>query len=260
MNRLVGFVSLNYQTIFKRLTLLLRKMVKNIKNKFNKLFAEFTLFSLEVFVLLGIFTAALTAFIFIAQMVFNGDTKGFDEKAFIFIDARISSSNTPIMEFFTFLGTHIFLIPANLLLTGWFLFIKDRHWNSIKIPAVALSSLLLMFILKLIFQRGRPLDPLLQQAKGYSFPSGHALMAVTFYGLLIVIVWQSTKSKWLKWSLSVMLVFLIIIIGLSRIYLRVHYASDVLAGFCVGLMWLLLSLWILDKIEKYNTGNTIIET
>ena len=232
-------------------------MIKYIRERVKKLFAEATLFSLEVFVLLAVFTAALVAFIFIAEMVFHGNTHEFDASAFNFIAGHVSDIHTDIMRFFTFLGTHKFLIPANLLLTAWFLFIRKRRWNSIKVPAVALSSLLLMFILKLIFHRERPLTPLLEKAKGYSFPSGHALMSVTFYGLLIFIVWKSSKPVWLKWLLSVSLVLLIIIIGTSRVYLRVHYASDVLAGFCIGLMWLLLSLWILDRLEKY-TGRKVI--
>lgn len=234
-------------------------MINFIKERVRKLFAEATLFSLEVFVLLGVFSAALVAFIFIAEMVFHGNTQEVDATVFNFIAGHVSDIRTDIMQFFTFLGTHTFLIPANLLLTAWFLFMRKRRWNSIKIPAVALSSLLLMFILKLIFHRERPLTPLLAQAKGYSFPSGHALMSVTFYGLLIFIVWQSSKPIWLKWLLSTSLFLLIIIIGISRVYLRVHYASDVLAGFCIGLMWLLLSLVILDKIEKYTGRNIIVQ-
>lgn len=116
-----------------------------------------------------------------------------------------------------------------------------------------------MFILKLIFHRERPLTPLLAAAKGYSFPSGHALMSVTFYGLLILIVWQSTKPLWVKWPLSITLLSLIIVIGVSRVYLRVHYASDVLAGFSIGLMWLLFSLWILSGIEKYSNRNIVVK-
>ncbi|MEO6637159.1 MAG: phosphatase PAP2 family protein [Ginsengibacter sp.] len=225
-------------------------MIRYIKDRFKKIFAEATLFSLEVFVLLGVFTVALIAFIFIAENVFHGNTHAFDEGVFKFIAGHVNYIHTSIMQFFTFLGTHTFLIPANLVLTAWFLFIKKRRWNSIKIPAVAVSSLLLMFILKLIFHRDRPLTPLLDKAKGYSFPSGHALMSVTFYGLLILIVWQSSRPLWVKWLLSVSLFLLIIVIGTSRVYLRVHYASDVLAGFSIGLMWLVFSIWILGRIEK----------
>jgi membrane-associated phospholipid phosphatase len=229
-------------------------MIRNIQERFRKIFAEFKLFSLEIFVL-AIFMIALITFITIARMVFEGKTQNFDNRALIFIAGYVNSINTNVMESFTFLGTHTFLIPANLFLTAWFLFIKKRRWYSIKVPAVALSSLLLMFSLKLIFHRDRPVSPLLQAARGFSFPSGHALMSVTFYGLLILIVWQNVKKTWLKWTLTVFLILLILAIGLSRVYLRVHYASDVLAGFAVGLVWLLLSLWILSRVEKYNKRN-----
>jgi membrane-associated phospholipid phosphatase len=230
-------------------------MTRNIQERFKKIFTEIKLFSTEIFVLVGIFTVALVVFITIAKMVFEGKTQNFDNRSLVFIAGYVTNINTNVMQSFTFLGTHTFLIPANLLLTAWFLFIKKRRWYSITIPSVALSSLLLMFILKLIFHRDRPVGPLLQAAKGFSFPSGHALMSVTFYGLLVLIVWQHIKQTWLKWTLSAFLTLLILAIGLSRIYLRVHYASDVLAGFAVGLVWLLLSLWILSKVEKYSKRN-----
>ncbi|MEP7232666.1 MAG: phosphatase PAP2 family protein [Ginsengibacter sp.] len=235
-------------------------MISRFRNNFKKYFEGFKLFSLELLILMGVFGSALIAFIMIARNVFDGSTQNFDEKAFGFIAQHVSNIRTSTMEFFTFLGTHTFLIPANLLLTAAFLFFKKRRWNSIKVPAVALSSLLLMFLLKLIFHRERPLTPLLQAAKGFSFPSGHALMSVTFYGLLIFIIWGTAVQVWLKWLISAMLVLLILTIGLSRVYLRVHYASDVLAGFCVGIVWLLLSLWILGKIENYDSKKTIVKT
>lgn len=234
-------------------------MIRYIRDRFKKYFAELTLLSLEILVLIFVFGSALIAFIFIARKVFLNHTQAFDERAFSFIAAHVSNIHTNIMEFFTFLGTHTFLIPVNLLLTAWFLFVKNRRWNSIKIPAIALSSLLLMFLLKLMFHRERPLTPLLQAARGFSFPSGHALMSVTFYGLLIFIVWQNITQVWFRWLLSIMLGLLILTIGLSRVYLRVHYASDVLAGFCVGIVWLLLSLWILDRIEKYSNKKIVVK-
>ena len=156
------------------------------------------------------------------------------------------------MLFFTFLGTHEFLIPANLVLIAYFLFIKKEKWYSIKIPAIALSSLGLMFALKYVFHRSRPMIPLLEEAKGLSFPSGHALMSVTFYGLIIYIIFKTIKNKELKWSLISMLLLLILIIGFSRIYLRVHYASDVMAGYCIGFLWLAFTVHLLNKIEKYS--------
>lgn len=109
-----------------------------------------------------------------------------------------------------------------------------------------------MFGLKNLFDRDRPLVPLLEEARGLSFPSGHALMSVTFYGLLIYIVFKGLKNKILKWSLISLLLLLIITISFSRIYLRVHYASDVIAGFCVGILWLVICVTVLNKLEKFS--------
>jgi undecaprenyl-diphosphatase len=152
------------------------------------------------------------------------------------------------------LGTHLFLIPANLILIFYFLLVKKQTWFSIRVITIAISSLGLMLLLKQLFQRKRPLSPLLKAAKGLSFPSGHAIMAVTFYGVLIYILQHSITIDWLKWSVTFLVIVLIISIGLSRIYLRVHYASDVAAGFIIGLLWLLISLAILKWLEGYVTS------
>lgn len=232
-------------------------MIKILQNKFSAFFKKLSLFSVEVFILIFVFFVALITFILLAKNIFVGNTYFFDANAFVFIDARVSNINTEVMEFFTFLGTHTFLIPANLLLIAWFFFIKKKRWWSIKIPAVALSSLLLMFLLKLIFERPRPSGPLLAEASGFSFPSGHALMSVSFYGLLLYIIFQSVKNTLLRICFATFFIFLILMIGFSRIYLRVHYASDVIAGFSVGITWLIVSLWILSKIENYKSTHTL---
>lgn len=112
-----------------------------------------------------------------------------------------------------------------------------------------------MFILKRLFNRSRPDIPLLYEAEGLSFPSGHALMSVTFYGLLIYIVYKTFKQKSIKWILISLLMFLIVIIGFTRIYLRVHYTTDVIAGYCIGFLWLVFAVWLLNKMEKYSKRN-----
>ena len=170
------------------------------------------------------------------------------------IKPSVNKANDKLMLFITFLGTHIFLIPANLLLIFYFVFVKNKTWFSIRVFTIAISSLLLMILLKQLFQRKRPLSPLLKAARGLSFPSGHAIMAVTFYGLLIYIIQHTIQVEWFALLLTVLLIVLIIWIGYSRIYLRVHYASDVTAGFIIGLCWLLISLAVINKLENYITG------
>ena len=208
------------------------------------------LISAEFLVLLLLLFASVTVFAYAVNMVFIKKTTSFDEYVFAFAGQHVSSMMTSFMVFISFLGKHTFLIPANLTLIAFYLFIRKNKRLSIRITALALTSLSLMFLLKLSFQRLRPEIPLLEKVGGFSFPSGHALMSVAFYGLMIYIVWTEIKTHWIRYVLVVLLSVLIVLIGYSRVYLRVHYASDVMAGFAVGFAWLVLSLWAIDKLEK----------
>jgi undecaprenyl-diphosphatase len=226
-------------------------IVRPVKRVVRKTIATITLLSLELLVVLVAFIGAMSIFIFVARMVLR-KKNGFDVWADNFITRYINDGNTEIMKVFSFLGDHRFLIPVNLSLIFYFLFIKKHRWYSIKIPAVAISGVVLMFILKHLFNRERPLTPLLEPARGLSFPSGHSLMSFTFYGLMIYLVWTNIENKLLSSVLVTGLLLIILFIGISRIYLEVHYATDVIAGFCMGLMWLVLSLYVLDKMERYS--------
>jgi undecaprenyl-diphosphatase len=234
---------------------MIKPIRRRVKKGYNKIAATIALLSLEIVVVLVAFLAALAVFIFIADMIFLKKRNGFDVAVSNFLSAYVSPAMTDVMQFFSFLGTHYFLIPANLALVCYFAFIKKHRWYSIKVPVVAVSGVLLMFILKFIFNRERPLTPLLEPARGLSFPSGHALMSFTFYGLIIYLVWNSIGHRLLRSILITGLLILIFFIGLSRIYLVVHYASDVLAGFSLGLIWLVLCISLLDKMEQYSRRN-----
>ena len=205
--------------------------------------------SKELIILLFVFTISLFSFLFIAYRVFYLDKTGADEKAFAFAHSLVSNSMTDTMEVITFFGSHYFLIPANVLLCIYFL-VKKRGRYSIKVSAIALSSVSIMFGLKLLFNRHRPLIPLLAPAKGLSFPSGHAFMSVCFYGLLMIIIWKEERAHpVVKWTLLLLVIALLLCIGFSRIYLRVHYFTDVLAGYSIGATWLFLSSYIIDRIK-----------
>jgi membrane-associated phospholipid phosphatase len=207
----------------------------------------------EVFLTLAAFSAIIALIVFSIRKPIR-KLKPIDMMIFDEIKPRINAVNNKIMLFITLLGKHQFLIPANLILIFYFLLVKKQTWFSIRVITIAISSLLLMLLLKQLFQRKRPLSPLLKAAKGLSFPSGHAIMAVTFYGLLIYILQHSITIDWLKWFAILLVIVLIGLIGFSRIYLRVHYASDVAAGFIIGLLWLLISLAVLKWLEGYVTS------
>lgn len=227
-------------------------MLRRTRERIRRFWAAVALLSAEMVIILALFFISLFAFIFITRRIFLIRNEDFDNKVFEYLKPYINETNTAIMNFVTFFGKHDFLIPANLFLIFYYLFLKKHKWYSIQVPTIAISSLFVMFGLKRFFGRQRPDDQLLEAATNFSYPSGHALMSVTFYGLLAYIAWQTVKNKTLKWILIVLLVLWIIIVGVSRVYLRRHYYSDVMAGFAMGFLWLVISLLVIRQIEKYS--------
>ena len=181
--------------------------------------------------------------------VFFTNQTWFDEKAFQLISPFISEERTSQMKSISSLGSHSFLVPANLVLIIAFA-VMHKKWMSIRVAFVALTSLGLMSLLKNLLQRLRPPEPLVAGITNFSFPSGHAFMSITFYGLLIWMTAVFVKNKWQKGLAITFLSLLIILIGLSRVYLRVHYTTDVLAGFSIGFLWLIACLTIVEKAES----------
>ena len=148
----------------------------------------------------------------------------------------------------SFLGNYLFLLPANLVLIACCISWKNNKL-AIRGAALALSSLEIMYYLKHLFHRLRPENPLVEGITNFSFPSGHALMSVSFYGFLMYVTYCHVKKRLTRKIVIGFLILLILLISFSRIYLRVHYASDVTAGMSIGLIWLVVVQFIMDKIE-----------
>ncbi|WP_457654022.1 phosphatase PAP2 family protein [Rhodocaloribacter sp.] len=103
--------------------------------------------------------------------------------------------------------------------------------------------------LKLLFHRPRPVDQLVPET-GYSFPSGHAFMATVFYGTLIYLAWTESQSRAVRAVATTLGALMIVLIGMSRVYLGVHWMTDVLGGFLAGFLWLCLSLAAVHLAER----------
>lgn len=195
-----------------------------------------------------LFLATLFAFVSIADEIVLENNSRFDQSISQKILSFESPGATSMMEFFTFFGSHSFLFPAYILLILFYFFKKETRL-ALDIIMVGLSSTGILFLFKNIFQRQRPLDPLIKDVTGFSFPSGHSFSSFTFFGMIIYIIWNTGMSKFWKLFLSIILFLFASVIAFSRVYLRVHYPSDVVAGFCLSIVWLILSLWILHKID-----------
>ena len=227
-------------------------MKRKMKIAVKKFFASMALLTAKLSLVLILFFVSLSLLIIIIRQIFYHREYTMDEKVFSFLSAFITETNTLIMRALSFAGSHFFLIPAWLILLFFYYFIRSDKWMTIKITVIALSNLALMFGLKFLFNRPRPLIPLLKDVPGLSFPSGHAFMSFIFYGFVIYLVYHDVKNKSAQWVIISILTFIILAIGLSRIYLRVHYASDVMAGYCFGMMSLLILLRLLRQIENSN--------
>ncbi len=134
------------------------------------------------------------------------------------------------------------------------MFIMKKRKYAIGITLNILISSLSYTILKSIFQRPRPpINERLIEEVGYSFPSGHSTNNMAFYGFIIYLTYKNIKNKILRNVIIMILTLLIILIGFSRIYLRVHYPSDVIAGFCLGIICIIVFVsTIFNKISEEN--------
>lgn len=174
------------------------------------------------------------------QEIMNGDIVGYDivSKLFKF------NVSTPIAKFITNFGGAIFVISLTTIL---FFVIKDKKIGISIITNLGIVTILNQ-IIKFIMQRPRPTEFRIIEETGYSFPSGHSMVSMAFYGYLIYLIYRYIKNKYIKWSLIVLLSILICLIGISRIYLGVHYTSDVLGGFLLSISYLVVYISLIKKI------------
>ncbi len=188
--------------------------------------------------------AAVFAFIFFVALTILVSyqlTPGIDRSGFSVTDKMISRAMTEFMLGITFFGNHKFLIPANLVLLAWLLFKKEKAW-ALLLLFCSLGGLLLKMATKGIMQRLRPPDPLIEGGvSGFSFPSGHALMSVVFYGWLMLYGQKRFNKQWQRAAWNAFMLMMIVLVSSSRIYLHVHYLSDVVAGLGLGLVWYVVS-------------------
>ena len=162
----------------------------------------------------------------------------------------LSDGATQIMKRVTYFASKQFLIIAFLVLALWCIIYKRDKRLATETLIIGISGYLVNASLKETFKRVRPADPLMDPLRNFSYPSGHASSGIIFYGLLAYFIWQSEISLVLKYILSVLLITFALLIGFSRIYLGMHYASDVAAGFCVGFAWLVICLWVAALLRR----------
>lgn len=186
----------------------------------------------------------------VALMISSEKIAGFDQSIVLFVQNFNSPSVTELMKFFTFIGsgTAITVLVAFMMLL---LYVVFKHRSElILLLGVLVGSALLNFLLKIIFHRARPDINRLIAVSGYSFPSGHSMAAFTMYGILSFLLWKHTPSQTGRVCLIIFSLLMIVLIGVSRIYLGVHYPSDVLGGFLASTTWLIFAIAAYQRYQK----------
>ena len=203
--------------------------------------------SLALWLLVASILSGLTEDVAALEQVVNFDNHWVN----IFTNLR-SSLGTAIFSILTLLGNWQFILPVFFIILC-ILYFKNKKQFIIPFAFTVISAEAITFIGKLLIHRERPLGSAITELD-FSFPSGHSTIAVAFYGFLTYILLISFKNK--KQQLAVLFgaLFVILIIGFSRLYLGVHYASDILAGYLVGSLALIagvnLSEWFRVKLNQ----------
>ena len=195
------------------------------------------LFGLAGIVGLGVAVLALFVFGWLADEMLEGDTLAFDQRVRAAAQTLASPGLTHVLVLVSRVGSPAVLGALGALLTA--LFVSRRWWRgAILLPLAMVGAGVLDTALKLAFRRTRP-TPFFDYPlpASYSFPSGHALFAFCFFTVGAALLAPRLKPWALKWLVRLVALTTVLAIGFSRIYLGVHYPSDVIAGYTVGLIW-----------------------
>jgi undecaprenyl-diphosphatase len=191
---------------------------------------------------LGLLAAAGALYFFaeLAEEVYEGDTRRFDEAALEFVNGFASPPLTSFMRAVTHLGSNWFLLGAGACAVVAFVAARWKR-AALALPLTMAGAALLNVLLKTAFRRERP-SPFFDTAlpESYSFPSGHALLSLCFYGVIAAVVAARLKGRAGPALAFAGAALLVALVGLSRVYLGVHYPSDVLAGYAAAFVWVMV--------------------
>lgn len=185
----------------------------------------------------------LIIFLFILEDVLDKEIEQFDNTIYLWLSKIIKEPITTFVKIITIMGSGYIVIPICIISIVYFWRKKEAKYILINLITIFFTNQLL----KRIVERPRPEGFRIVEELGYSFPSGHSMVSMAFYGFFIYLIYKKVKNNYIKWISISLLSLLIILIGISRIYLGVHYASDVLAGFLLSISYLGLFTHIINK-------------
>ena len=189
-------------------------------------------------------------FVFLAVGISRDTMIGFDRPIIQTVQGWEASWLTPIMNAFTHIGSTKVVMALIIVVTA-LLFWGFRARSSAYFFFFALIGTgVLNQTLKIIFKRARPEFHRLAEATGYSFPSGHTMMAFSLYTMAVILLWRQLRTTTAKIVLLAFAVFMFGMIAISRIYLGVHYPSDIAGGISASAFWIILTMALFDYFQQ----------
>ncbi len=205
---------------------------------------------------IGLIISSIFAYLFVSLLY-----GFFTQDVFVLSDLRIlniiktlrEESLTQVMLFVTTLGDKLVIFSGIFLVSLFFILIKRWRYLVTILASTFFGEIFIWAMKHLVERKRPPLSVALIQEDGFSFPSGHAFMAMAFYGLIGYFVFRRVRSKTFKVLVVLLFAFLIIIISFSRLYLGVHWPSDVLASLTAGLAWISVFITALEIRRQFKS-------
>lgn len=232
----------------KQVTQILVKVKQFLQDKVSQ-YNERLPFIITIIVALIIVVAGINLFIELTNTLHSDVLSKYDSAVTDYITSYRSPPRNKFMQFITEVGDFNGYVIMTTLSTIIFYFLF-RNWRYVfEILFVLIVSGLSNVALKQVINRARPDAEHLVSVASLSYPSGHAMSAISFYGFLIYLIYNLRLNRWLKTGLIIIFSLLILAIGISRIYLGVHYPSDVAGGFIAGFIWVVFCVILFHVID-----------
>lgn len=191
---------------------------------------------------------ALLGFVLVAALLEHQTVHEWDHAIIRYVQSFEQPWLTRIAIWLSVIGSRDPIIVMCVFVMAFLYLMLKHRMELLLLIGVMLGSSILNIVLKLAYQRMRPDIHRLIEVTGYSFPSGHSMAAFSFYGILAYLLWRHMPTRGGRVLLLSLAVLMIICMGLSRIYLGVHYPSDVLGGYFAASFWLALSIRVYEQI------------
>jgi membrane-associated phospholipid phosphatase len=162
---------------------------------------------------------------------------------------RRSPALTAVLTAFTTIGSSVVLVSLACSVTV-LLAATRRSAEAALVAGATAGALLLWPLLKNIVERTRPEDGHLVQVSSWAYPSGHSLASAVVFGVLAVLGYRRARTRATRVAIAVTAALLVAVVGVSRVYLGVHWPTDVLAGWLIGALWLAVCLWVYEWLTR----------